>query len=73
MLKNWKTTLGGVGVILSTIGNAITEYQGGGIAGINFSVLLAGLSMGFGLLVAKDFNVSGVGPAATTGPTAPVK
>lgn len=59
MMKNWKTTLAGVGVILAAVGNAIGQYAKGGIGAIDYPVLFAGLSAGIGLIAAKDFNISG--------------
>lgn len=58
-ITSWKTTLSGVGVILAAVANALTEFATGGVTGVNFSVLITGLSAGIGLLVAKDNNVTG--------------
>lgn len=57
-MKNWKTTLGGVGVILITIGNAIVEFTSIG-GSINIATLMAGITTGFSLIAAKDKNVTG--------------
>ena len=59
MKRNWKTTIAGLGVLLTTLGNAIAEWKAGGIGAINFGVLFAGISTAVGLILAKDFNVSG--------------
>lgn len=58
-IRSYKTTLSGVGVILATLGNAISQYSELGFAGIDIATILAGVSTGIGLIVAKDFNVSG--------------
>jgi hypothetical protein len=58
-MKNYKTTLSGIGVICAALGNAITEYLAGGFPAVNIPVLIAGLSTGIGLLFAKDMNVTG--------------
>jgi len=59
MGKSWKTSLGGFGAILSVIAKALIEFSAGGIASVDFSVLIAGMSGGIGLLSAKDSDVTG--------------
>jgi hypothetical protein len=57
-MKSWKTTLAGVGVILAAIGNAIGQFVAGGVAAVDFTVLIGGISAGGGLLLARDNDVS---------------
>jgi hypothetical protein len=60
-MKNWKTTLAALGVLLGALAKVISEYTSSGIAGVDFSFLIAAFSSAVGLFAAKDFNVTGVG------------
>ena len=56
-MKNWITTLTGIGTVATAIGTMAT-----GLAHGDFSVIGTqgpGLIAGIGLLFAKDFNVTG--------------
>jgi hypothetical protein len=59
ILKNWKTSLAGLGILLATLGNAIGQYSGGGFANVDLKVLLAGLAGAAAAFSAKDSNVTG--------------
>jgi hypothetical protein len=60
-MKNWKTTIAALGLLLAALGKAIGEYTSGGVSAVDFSVLLGAISGSVGLFAAKDFNVSGTG------------
>lgn len=51
-MKNWKTTLSGIGVILAAVGNALHDYLGTGTldVGVTFAAIVAGI----GLIHAAD-------------------
>jgi hypothetical protein len=53
-MKNWKTTLAGIGAILVALGAAAKAFASGGIAAIDLATTLASLSAGFGLIFASD-------------------
>lgn len=59
-MKNWKTTLGGVGAIVTALGVAITQYTTGGITAIDFGALIVAFSAGVGLIASKDFDKTGM-------------
>lgn len=59
-MKNLKTTLAGIGAIVTALGIAITQYTTGGIATIDFGALIVAITAGVGLIAAKDSNVTGV-------------
>jgi hypothetical protein len=61
--KNWKTSLGGLGLLLLTIGNAVIQYTGGGFAAVDLKQFLAGLTAAFVAFAAKDGDQTGL-PAA---------
>jgi hypothetical protein len=68
VVKSWKTTAAGITAIVLAIGNAFSQYLGGGLAAVNWEVLLAGIIAGVGLIAAKDANVTNSalpGPAQT--------
>lgn len=53
-MKNWKTTLFGIGVLLTAIGTSLTAlFDGDPETTLNFESIVAALA-GLGLLVAKD-------------------
>jgi len=58
-MKNWKTSIAALGVVLGAIGKAIGEYTTGGLPAVDYGFLFTALSGALGLSVAKDFNVSG--------------
>lgn len=55
--KSWKTTILGILTILGTLIKLFIDLANG--SPVNLEVTLAGLSAGIGLLLAKDFNISG--------------
>ena len=58
-MKSWKTTLAGVGAILAVIGAALNLYFDGNPAtNPDWSLVSAGVMAGFGLIFARDNNVS---------------
>jgi hypothetical protein len=59
---NWKTSLAGLAAIFTGLSVAYGQYTGGGIDAINFAMLFSALSVGVGLLFAKD--ATKVPPAA---------
>jgi hypothetical protein len=62
---NWKTSAAGLAILLTTLGNALSQYLQGGLAAVNITVLLAGLSGAFAAFAAKDGNVTGGTKPAT--------
>lgn len=58
-MRNWKTTVAGVATILTGLGSALSQFASGGIAAVDFGILLTAITGGAGLVFAKDFNVSG--------------
>jgi uncharacterized membrane protein YjjP (DUF1212 family) len=69
---SWKTTAAGITAILLAVGNAFTQYLQGGLATINWEVLLAGVVAGIGLIMAKDSGVTN-SPAPVAARALPVK
>lgn len=60
MVKNWKTSLAGFGMILAGIGGFLGPYFDGDPAtDPNYQVVIGAVITGIGLLVAKDKNVTG--------------
>ena len=54
---NWKTSAFGVGTILTVVGTALVAFfDGDPSTAVNFTVLAAGLTAGFGLIFGKDNN-----------------
>ena len=52
---NWKTTLLGLGAVLTVIGTALTAvFDGDTATTINVSTLITGIVTGIGLILAKD-------------------
>lgn len=54
ILANWKTTLAGVGTILSALGDIAASFSKGNTGHIQADI--TAIIAGIGLLVAKDFN-----------------
>jgi hypothetical protein len=74
IVRSWKTTAAGVTAILLAVGNAFSQYLGGGFAAVNWEVLIAGIVAGIGLIAAKDANVTNAvlpGPAQAAPKTGP--
>lgn len=59
MFKNSKTTLAGIGAILTAAGMVINGLANN--TPIEWSIVVSSLITGIGLLLAKDWNVSGTG------------
>ena len=56
---SWRTTLGGVAVILATVANAIKAVTDNDPAtNLNWEVLVAGISAGLAMIAARDNKVS---------------
>lgn len=53
-MKNWKTTVAGIGAILVAVGAAAKAFATGGFVAIDLPSTLAALSAGFGLIFASD-------------------
>lgn len=54
-MKNWKTTLAGIGVILVAIGSALkAAFDGDPSTNIDIAATSAAIMSGIGLIVAKD-------------------
>ena len=56
-MKSWKTTLSGIGVILSGAGAAI-KFAVAGDYGTAIATLIPAVSAGIGLIAARDNNVT---------------
>ena len=57
-VASWKTTGAGIVAIVIALGNAIVQFTQGGFAAVAWEVLIAGITAGIGLIVAKDAGVS---------------
>ena len=57
-MKSWKTTVGGVGMILSGLAIFAEMLKSGNFDGDKVSVAIAAIIGGFGLVFARDNNVS---------------
>lgn len=53
-MKNWKTTLAGVGAILVAVGTAVKAIATGGFGAVDIGATLAAITAGIGLIAAKD-------------------
>jgi hypothetical protein len=52
---NWKTTLAGVGAIMVAVGGALKAlFDGDPATNIDFAATIAAVTVGFGLIAAKD-------------------
>jgi hypothetical protein len=52
---NWKTTLAGVGAILIAIGGALKSvFDGDPTTNLDIAATIAAVTIGFGLIAAKD-------------------
>ncbi len=58
-MKDIKTTLAGIGAIVTALGIAITQYTTGGLASIDFGALIVAISAGIGLIASADSKASG--------------
>lgn len=56
-MKSWKTTLGGVGMILSALANIVNRWKSTGTLSFTAEDMIA-ITGGFGLLSARDNNVT---------------
>ena len=61
MVRNWKTTFMGIGtIIVALIGVAISLIDGNPATNPDWTVTIAALTAGWGLIMAKDSTVTGV-------------
>lgn len=60
-MKNWKTTAGAAGVALGTVASILTSIANGTFVldAATISTLIAAASAVWGLVAAKDSNVTG--------------
>ena len=58
MVKSWKTTLAGIISIITGITTAVSQYLSGGLAAVQWEILIATVVAGFGLIFAKDSGVT---------------
>lgn len=68
-MKSWKTTLAGVGTILTAVGVALKAvFDGDPATSVNFEATITAITAGVGLILARDNSVSseqaGVKPEA---------
>jgi hypothetical protein len=61
---NWKTTLGGIGILLAALAKVATGIAANGITAEDVTILIGGISGFIACLNAKDSNVTGAGPTA---------
>jgi hypothetical protein len=59
LMTNWKTSAAGLAILLTVLGNALSQYLAGGLAGVNLTVLIGGISAAVAAFAAKDANVTG--------------
>ena len=56
---SWRTTLGGVGVLLATVATALTALTDNNPeTNVNWEILVAGVSAAFAMIAARDNKVS---------------
>ena len=61
MVRNWKTTFMGIGtIIVALIGVAMSILDGNPATNPDWTVTIAALTAGWGLIMAKDSTVTGV-------------
>lgn len=65
-MKNWKTTIIGILLIVSSTSTAALHYFQTGVLP-DFVPLASAVAAGVGLLVAKDYNVTGTGTGTVAG------
>lgn len=57
--RNWKTTLAGLGMLLTAAAQIVTALASGTMP--DWEKVVPLVIAGLGLLLAKDYNVSGIG------------
>lgn len=58
-MKSWRTTVGGIGTILVAIGSALQAlFDGNPNTNPDWTVTIAAITTGFGLIFARDNKVS---------------
>ena len=61
MVRNWKTTFMGIGtIVVALIGVAMSILDGNPATNPDWTVTIAALTAGWGLIMAKDSTVTGV-------------
>lgn len=59
MKKSWKTTVGGIGAILAAVGAAMQQlFDGNPATNPDWGIVATAIMTGFGLIFARDNNVS---------------
>jgi len=62
MKPHWKTTVLGICTILVAVGNALVALlDGNPQTTVDIPTVIAAITAGWGLIMAKDFSVTGVG------------
>lgn len=61
MMKSWKTTFLGIGtIIMALIGASMSLLDGNPATNPDWTIIIAALTAGWGLIQAKDKGVTGV-------------
>lgn len=58
MFRSPKTTLAGIGAILTALGAGVSQYAEAGANGIDWATLIPAIVIGVGLITARDNSVS---------------
>jgi len=53
-MRSWKTTVAGLGAILVALGSVLTQLAEGGMASVDWAVVIPAVIAGIGLLLARD-------------------
>lgn len=58
-MKSWKTTVGGIGAILASVGGALQAlFDGNPLTNPDWTAVSAAVMAGIGLISARDNNVT---------------
>lgn len=65
IVRSWKTTAFGIATIVGGVATALLQYLKGGLAAVNWEVLIVAIGAGCAAIAAKD---AGVSNSPTPGP-----